>query len=556
MAAGSYAEYKEGYYDRMEGLASESLKAAAKQCVSKHTALVYMDLPTYWQYSDVYPELVDGCKRWWEMYSDQVYLIGPRQSAKSSFSANHMQREHSVPKSWWKSGGSVDYTPAYSDMWNLYPSDAAANMAKSNYPLGIVESPVFDNGVSKIGVPAAGTGGGCGNVFEPDDRYKGDFARGFFYMATVYDDLPWKYGYMFARNAYPTLKTWAYEMLLDWSRNDPVDQKEIIRNDAVEKSQGNRNPFVDFPELAEYIWGIRRGEVFRIADQDGSQTPPIDGDPVLTMPVNNESLDFGQIAVGGAMTSWLVLKGKNFKSPLSVRAGGVDKDAFILPANSISASSINKTGEYMLPIQFKPTRLGTHEASLSIYDGGLPSSIRVNLRGEGCEVPKLSRLQALPASEITATSYRANWSKAPEVVDYYVVTRTRYTSDDAETDEFEADTNTWLMEGRDPEVMETYSVRSSRLGYLSEASNTVTVEASGVDQIYNQEDAAVIAPVDGGFRLLSYAGPADITIFDTTGRIIERLQDVPHGRLVELPDGIYIVAASRALKPVKIVVGM
>ncbi len=44
-------------------------------------------------------------------------------------------------------------------------------------------------------------------------------------------------------------------MLLQWCRQDPVSQKEIDRNNVVEQYQGNRNPFVDFPELAEYVWG-------------------------------------------------------------------------------------------------------------------------------------------------------------------------------------------------------------------------------------------------------------------------------------------------------------
>ena len=130
VCAGASAEFKNGYYDKMNGKSGAALKAAAKECVRTHQTLVYSDLPTYWQYSDVYPELVDGCKRWWDMYSDAVYLIKRGQTGKSSFSANKMQREHSVPKSWWKQSGSVEYTPAYSDMWNLFPSDGAANTLK------------------------------------------------------------------------------------------------------------------------------------------------------------------------------------------------------------------------------------------------------------------------------------------------------------------------------------------------------------------------------------------------------------------------------------------
>ena len=252
------AGYPEGYYNRMDGKKKEALKTAAKQCVQSHSRLEYYELPNYWQYSDVYPELVDGMKRWWDMYSDAIYLIRPGQTGKQSFSANKMQREHAVPKSWWKRSGNVEYTPAYSDMWNLYPSDAAANQAKSNYPFGETRTTKFDNGVTKVGAPKAGYGGGASTVFEPADEYKGDFARAIFYMATVYDDLTWVYDYMFVSNTYPSLVPWAVNMLLQWSRQDPVSQKEIDRNDYVEQYQGNRNPFVDFPNLAEYIWGLRK----------------------------------------------------------------------------------------------------------------------------------------------------------------------------------------------------------------------------------------------------------------------------------------------------------
>lgn len=275
----SRADYREGYYDLLDGKVCSELKTAAKTCVSGHQRLVYADLPNHWVDTDVYPDTYknyrdEDCLRWWDMYSDEVYLIFPGQAGKTAFSICKMQREHAVPKSWWKAGDDVEYTPAYTDLWNLYPSDGPANQAKSNYPLGITRTATFDNGVSKVGVPVEGVGGGAGNVFEPSDEYKGDFARAFFYMATVYDHLPWvssgasgRYN-MYESNAWPTLKDWAVEMLLDWSRRDPVSDKEIARNDAVETQQGNRNPFVDFPELAEFVWGKRMSQTFYISEQE------------------------------------------------------------------------------------------------------------------------------------------------------------------------------------------------------------------------------------------------------------------------------------------------
>lgn len=272
------ADYKAGYYDDMDGTSKEQLKEAAKRCVENHTCLSYSDLPNYWKISDVYPELYDGNLRFWDMYSDNVYLILPNQTGKQAFSANQMQREHSVPKSWWKKNNDVEYTPCYSDMWNLYPSDGSANNAKSNYPFGVVATVSFDNGVTKVGTPTAETGGDAYKVFEPADEYKGDFARSIFYVATVYDGIEWGAGYdntgkpcntMFVKATYPTLTEWAVDMLLEWARKDPVSEKEIARNDAVETCQGNRNPYVDFPELAEYVWGTRTGDIFYIDSQTG-----------------------------------------------------------------------------------------------------------------------------------------------------------------------------------------------------------------------------------------------------------------------------------------------
>ena len=90
MAFSASAGFTAGYYNRMDGKKKEALKAAAKQCVVSHRQLEYYSLPNYWQYSDVYPEEVNGMKRWWEMYSDQMYLIRNGQSGTQSFSANKM----------------------------------------------------------------------------------------------------------------------------------------------------------------------------------------------------------------------------------------------------------------------------------------------------------------------------------------------------------------------------------------------------------------------------------------------------------------------------------
>lgn len=549
------ATWPEGYYDAMEGLSKERLKAAAKQCVENHTRLEYYSLPVYWQYTDIYPELVDGARRWWDMYSDELYLMRAGQTPNQSFSANKMQREHSVPKSWWKRNGDVEYTPAYTDLWNLYPSDPAANQAKSNYPFGICSSTVFDNGVSRIGPALSGQGGGSYYVFEPGDEYKGDFARTIFYMATVYDDLPWSINYMFtSASSWPTIRPWAYELLLQWARLDPVSQKEIDRNNAVESQQGNRNPFIDFPELAEYIWGTRTSEAFRLEDQGGQVTPPITGEPEIIQPLNGEALDFGQAAVGSTISRSLEIRGHNLTAPLSISVSGTDRRLFEVETDEIAPSQINATGRYLLNIFYTPQSVGEHSARLVLYDGGLPGgrSIAVQLLAEGCEVPHLSTLTALPPTHISDTEYVANWTAAPEVVDAYLVNRVRYLEEGQEGELIESDEPALLITGRDPSVAESYQVMSLRLGYRSEPSNTVIVAAdSGVADTALPAATSLIEEKDG-VRVSTALAATEITVYDLSGRIVTR-QEARHGDLVALPRGQFlIITATGASRPFRI----
>ncbi len=197
----------------------------------------------------------------------------------------------------------------------------------------------------------------------------GDFARACFYMATVYDDIHWVINYMFSKESYPTLMPWAIDSCCTGAGWIQSARKEIDRNNYVEQYQGNRNPFVDFPQLCEYIWGG-----VRVPDSDfmpgsrmtSTRPSPVTGDPVITAPVNGESLDFGQVVVNHAGTRTLQIKGSNLTSPLSVRVVGQDKKYFIPEVSSIPAATMNQNGGYLLNITYMPGREGPHEASLSL----------------------------------------------------------------------------------------------------------------------------------------------------------------------------------------------
>lgn len=215
------------------------------------------DLKAYgtWQalpLTDMHP---DGIV--WDMYSNCVRYY-PNKQGESGCSLNI---EHCLPKSWW--GGDVN--DAYKDLYHLNPSDQRANGQKSNYAPGHVKkADKFDNGSFKMAKAAnSSTGYVC---FEPEEQYRGDFARAYFYIATAYEDFEWKSGTSpfdaanaMDNNSYLEFQPWLIEVLLDWHRADPVSDKECCRADRISDIQHNRNPFIDYPDLVEYIWGNKKG---------------------------------------------------------------------------------------------------------------------------------------------------------------------------------------------------------------------------------------------------------------------------------------------------------
>lgn len=501
-----------------------------------HNQVSYSKLPDYFRSTDRRP----GTDFWWDMYSDMDVDIYDK-------FGNYMNREHAFPKSWW--GGSTS-VPAYTDLNHLYPSEAKANQAKSNYPLGEVITPKFDNGVVKVGIPTTGQGGGAGQVFEPNEEYKGDFARTYFYMVTTYQSLTWepKNMYMLVQNDYPTLKTWAIDLLMRWHREDPVSEKEINRNEEVYKIQNNRNPFIDFPNLAEYIWGDKAGLKFYLNDDHNPS-----GTPELITPVQDMSVDFEQIAIGKSAVSYLNFKGRNLTGSLSLVLTGADKAMFSLYDKTIPASAANSDSGFSLRIQYKPTAIGNHTARLIVSDGGLTGSLGVELRASCLPVPTLSALNATPASNITSDTYVANWDTPDYTVDYYIVTRTRYTNGTSSSEDILAESNSLLVEGFSSSDSESYNVRAVNLGYESPRSNEVFVSHSGVESI-DSDIPFGWAYTPGGIRFVTGTTISDVSVYDLSGRLVMILPEVINDQEVLLAPGAYIITTPASSATLRVLV--
>ncbi len=264
------AEIPAGYYDSLSGKKGEELKTAVKAVAfpEEFSRVRYGD-DTWEAFRNTDVRIINGVTIWWDMYSNNMV---PTETHRG------LNIEHSVANSWF---GAKDAKDAYADLIHLNPSNEAANNKKDNLPLGEVATIAWQNELVKIGAPKAGTAGSASKVFEPADEYKGDFARAYFYIFTVYDGENWKTDQpMYKYDAVATLEPWAVDLLCRWAANDPVDSKEIKRNEEIFKIQKNRNPFIDYPELIEHIWGGKKDVAFT----PGKQAEAIDrpAEPVFT----------------------------------------------------------------------------------------------------------------------------------------------------------------------------------------------------------------------------------------------------------------------------------
>lgn len=263
-----FASVPAGYYSSAEGKTGEALKTALFNIINSHTQITYTDLWTAFQATDVRS---DG--KVWDIYSNTTnYTFVTNQCGTYGVEGDCYNREHSFPKSWFGiSSGEENTVPMGTDLFHLYPSDGYVNGRRSNYPFGEVGTITYssNNSYSKLG-SGSSSSGYTGTVFEPNDDLKGDMARTYFYMVTAYQDRITSWATSTTDGStninattYPSFNSWSQALFLKWNTNDAVSTKETNRNDEIYNNyQHNRNPFIDHPELADYIWGNKVGQAW------------------------------------------------------------------------------------------------------------------------------------------------------------------------------------------------------------------------------------------------------------------------------------------------------
>lgn len=241
------------YYNSLDGLSGASLKQAIQDIIANPAivrAQTYTDIIDILKEADQNPA---NSNEVWLLYTEQGRPKLDYQTVSNSL--GKWNREHVYPRSrggffsieadeiadgkdvfWTTVADSLRH--GNSDAHALRAADGPENSIRNNQNYGVREydGPLGNNG-----------------------SFKGDVARSIFYMVTRYNGMD-------VINGYPSDDPDGFigdlATLLDWHRNDPPDDYEMNRNNVVYTWQYNRNPFIDEPDLVEYLWGNQIGNIW------------------------------------------------------------------------------------------------------------------------------------------------------------------------------------------------------------------------------------------------------------------------------------------------------
>lgn len=275
------------YFESLNGKAGPELRQAIQNIIAEEGVVkihTYADIIDILKTADQSPS---NSNQVWLAYREEsrpkyLYQLG-------SSGTGFWNREHVYPRSrggfgsieedevatgineWWETNAD-SLRHANSDAHGLRAADANENSSRGNQHFGEYVGPVGTQG-----------------------SFRGDVARAVFYLSIRYNDLS-------VRNGFPntTGQLGDLQTLLLWHEEDPVDDFEMNRNNVVYTWQNNRNPFIDYPELASYIWGENQGEVWN-----------------QSLSVNANQIDSISIYPNPA-SSYIQIKGINFKTTIEV----------------------------------------------------------------------------------------------------------------------------------------------------------------------------------------------------------------------------------------------
>jgi endonuclease I len=241
--------YPSSYYSSLEGLSGNVLKQELQNIIANPNVVRAHSYADIWEILKTADENPENSSQVWLIYNEIPRSKLDQQSGNSIL--GKWNREHIYPQSRGNYGDWFDYG---ADGINVYTSsnanDIAAGLSDAHHIRAVDGQENSSRNNRNYGIDYNGPNGNPGS-------WKGDVARSVFYMAVRYNGLS-------VVNGNPTDSTVGQlgdlATLLTWNMTDPSDDFEMNRNNYIYTWQVNRNPFIDYPSLANYIWGANAGQ--------------------------------------------------------------------------------------------------------------------------------------------------------------------------------------------------------------------------------------------------------------------------------------------------------
>jgi len=238
-----------GYYDSLDGLSGAALEQALQDIIADPTivrAQTYTDVIDILKEADQNPE---NSNQVWLVYTEEGRPKLDFQTGASN--VGKWNREHTFPRS--LAGYNSIEADDTGDGIAIYWTTEADSLRHGNSDAHALRAVDGQENSSRGNQHYGQYTGPNGNL----GSFKGDVARSVLYMQIRYNGLSIVNGYPSTTGQMGDLAT-----ILDWHRNDPPDDYEMNRNNIVYNWQFNRNPFIDQPDLVEYIWGTNVGDTW------------------------------------------------------------------------------------------------------------------------------------------------------------------------------------------------------------------------------------------------------------------------------------------------------
>lgn len=310
-----------GYYNGTEGKNGDELKTTLNEIISHHVDFGYTYTKYIINYSDADPDNPNNVILFYTQESRDANDYGT--------GGDYINREHVWAKS---HGNFTDKRPMYTDAHNLRPADASVNEDRGNKDFDNIQPGGNQN-------PEALYCYYTDSTWEPGPLTKGQVARILFYMATRYEGNDGEMDLKLVRHnhTFPLPEHGNLDALLKWNKEYPPSDFERRRNERLYRAQQNRNPFVDHPEFADFIWNNKTPDDIRFSNFSKSPENPTPGDQISI------SLDItGSKTINKVSLNW----GKTYDSSdnqVAMQASGNNYTADIQPTDVIAGDMLYLT---------------------------------------------------------------------------------------------------------------------------------------------------------------------------------------------------------------------